>query len=215
MFQLTKVWIDPRPDFDNVEIRYKWSRLGEQVTFKGDEDSEVMQVVPNTNPKVRRAIIEIPRYVDDRDHYLFHYQFIPGGAEGQGPLSPVFSEEIVAREVQYVDHDGWVTEVRVVWGVDGWAAPNLTQAELKGLELQMPPDTPGHDREGEGIAEAAIYELIQTVPLPRTWAGKVWGPKGSTVDYAFQLLRSNTPTVGDEGERWDNNHAQNYRLSLG
>ena len=33
MFQLTKVWIDPRPGFENVEIRYKWSPLGETVTF--------------------------------------------------------------------------------------------------------------------------------------------------------------------------------------
>jgi len=214
MFQLTKVWIDPRPNFENVEIRYKWSPLGEQVTFKGDEDCEVMAAVPNTNPTVRRAILEIPRYLNDKDNYLFHYQFIPGGTQGQGPLSPIFTEEIVAREVEYVDHDGWVTEVRVVWGVEGWTAPNLTQAELKGLELKLPPDTPGHDREGEGIADAAIYELIQTVPLPRHWVAKVWGPKGSTVEHAFQLLRNNTPTVGDDGERWDNNNAQNYRLSL-
>ncbi len=214
MFQLTKIWIDPRPDFENVEIRYKWSPLGETVRFNGDEESEVMAVVPNTNPRIRQAVIEIPRYVNNQDSYLFHYQFIPGGTEGDGPLSSVFTEQIVAREVQYVDRDGWVTEVRVVWGVDGWAAPNLTQTALKGLQLQLAPDTPGHDREGEGVADAAIYELVQTVALPRYWVGKVWGPKGSIVEHAFHLLRSNTPTVGDEGERWDNNNGQNYRLSL-
>jgi hypothetical protein len=214
MFQLTKVWIDPRPDFENVEIRYKWSSPGKQVTFTGDEDSEVMAVVPNTNPRVRRAIIEIPRYLENQDHYLFHYQFIPGGTQGHGPISPVFIEKVVAREVEYVDHEGWATEVRVVWGVDGWSAPNLTQAELKGLTLNLAPDTPGHDREGEGFADEAIYELVQTVALPRHWVGKVWGPEGSTVEYAFQLLRNNTPTVGDEGERWDNNNSENYRLSM-
>ncbi len=214
MFQLTKVWIDPRPDFENVEIRYQWSPPGKQVIFTGDEDSEVMAVVPNTNPRVRRAIIEIPRYLENQDHYLFHYQFIPGGTQGHGPLSTVFTEKVVAREVQYVDHEGWATELRVVWGVDGWSAPNLTQAELKGLTLSIAPDTPGHDREGEGVADEAIYELVQTVALPRHWVGKVWGSEGSTVEYAFQLLRNNTPTVGDEGERWDNNNSQNYRLSL-
>ena len=214
MFQLTKVWIDPRPGFENVEIRYKWSPPGKQVTFTGEEDAEVMAIVPNTNPTVRRAILEIPRYLENQDHYLFHYQFIPGGTQGHGPISGVFTEKVVAREVEYVDHEGWATEVRVVWGVDGWSAPNLTQAELKGLTLNIAPDAPGHDREGEGVADEAIYELVQTVALPRHWVGKVWGPEGSTVEYAFQLLRNNTPTVGDEGERWDNNNSENYRLSL-
>jgi hypothetical protein len=214
MFQLTKIWIDPRPDFENVEIRYKWLPLAEGVTFNGDEDSEVMAVVPNTNPRVREAIIEIPRYVKNQDNYSFHYQFLPGGTQGQGPLSPVFTEEIVAREVEYIDHDGWVTEVRVVWGVGGWTAPNLSRMDLDGLVLNIAPDAPGHDREGEGIADEAIYELISTVPLPRRWVGKVWGPKANTIEYAFQLLRNNTPTVGDDGERWDNNNGQNYQLSL-
>ena len=214
MFQLTKVWLDPHPNFENVEIRYKWSPLGEHVTFTGDEDSEVMAVVPNTNPRVREAIIEIPRYLDNKDNYLLHYQFMPGGSQRHGPLSEVFTEEIVARDVEYIDHDGWVTDVRLVWGVNGWAAPNLTQAELQGLGLTIAPDTPGHDREGEGIADAAIYELVQTVSLPRHWVCKVLGPKGSTIEYAFQLLRNNTPTVGDEGERWDSNNGQNYRLAL-
>jgi hypothetical protein len=67
---------------------------------------------------------------------------------------------------------------------------------------------------GEGIADEAIYELIQTVPLPRRYTAKVWGPKGSTVEYVFQLLRTNAPTLGDEGERWNNNQEQNYKAVL-
>src|SRR5260370_770558 len=117
MFQLTKVWVDPSPDFENVEIRYKWSPLGEFPKFEGDEEAEVMAVVPNTNPRVRQAILGIPRYLKNTDNYSFHYQFIPGGTN-RAPISPIFTEEIVAQEVVYVDNEGWATEVRVMWSVD-------------------------------------------------------------------------------------------------
>ena len=55
----------------------------------------------------------------------------------------------------------------------------------------------------KGIADEAIYEFVQTMDLPRRFVGKVWGPKGSTVQYSFQLLRTNTPIPEDEFERWD------------
>jgi len=187
--------------------------LGEFPKFEGDEEAEVMAVVPNTNPRVRQAILEIPRYLKNKDNYSFHYQFIPGGTN-RAPISPIFTEEIVAQEVVYVDNEGWATEVRVMWSVDGWGAPNLTQAALEGLNLDVGGNLPGHDREGEGIADEAIYELVQTVPLPRRYVAKVWGPKGSTVEYVFQLLRTNAPTLGDEGDRWDKNQEENYKVVL-
>ncbi|HEV8712467.1 MAG TPA: hypothetical protein VGX03_06525, partial [Candidatus Binatia bacterium] len=78
-------------------------------------------------------------------------------------------EEIVAREIPYVDREGRITEVRLLWGVNEWSAQNWTQAKLEGLNLQTIPTLAGHDREGEGIADDAMYELIQTVPLPRRY----------------------------------------------
>ncbi len=213
MFQLTKVWIDTEPDINMVEVRYKCSPLGEPVQWTGDEEAEVMAVVPNTNPRVRQAVIEIPRYLNDRDSYQLHYRFlyVQGGRER---FSPVFSEEIVSREVTYVDAEGRITEVRILWSVNGWSAPNWTQAKLEGLSLQTLPDRAGHDREGEGLADDAMYELVQTVPLPRRYTGRVWGPRGASVEYVYQLLRTGSPRPQDDFETWDNNQSQNYRLVL-
>src|SRR5437763_5110363 len=173
-----------------------------------------MHVVLGTNPKVRQAIIEIPRYLDGKDHYLLHYHFGGGGEHHEG-FSQHYSDEIISREVEFVDSEGLVTEVRVLWSVGGWAAPNWTQARLEGLPLHIQKDTPGHDAEGEGLADEAIYELVQTVPLPRRFVGRVWGPRGSTVEYCFQLLRNHTPIEGDEFVRWDNNNDRNYSVVLG
>ena len=121
---------------------------------------------------------------------------------GQERLSEVFSEEIVSREIDYLDREGRITEVRLLWGVDSWNAPNWTQATLEGLNLQTLPNRAGHDREGEGLADDAIYELIQTVPLPRRYVGKVWGPRGAQVEYRYQLLRTNSPLPEDDFAMW-------------
>lgn len=213
MFQLTKVWVDQEPGIGMVEIRYLWSPLGEPARWEGQEEEEVMTAVPNTNPQVRQAVIEIPRYIDDKDSYQLHYRFVVV-RQGREEFSPIFTEEIVAREVPYVDNAGRITEVRLLWGVNGWGAQNWTQAKLEGLNLQTIPTRAGHDIEGEGIADDAIYELIQTVPLPRRYVAKVWGPRGATVEYAYQLLRTNSPLPDDDLETWDNNESQNYRLAL-
>jgi len=164
MFEMAKVWVDPNDRVDSVEIRYTWSPLGTSPDWtNGKDEAEVMHVVLGTNPKVRQAIIEIPRYLDGKDHYLLHYHFGGGGEHHEG-FSQHYSDEIVSGEVEFVDSEGLVTEVRVLWSVGGWAAPNWTQARLEGLPLHIQKDTPGHDAEGEGLADEAIYELVQTVP---------------------------------------------------
>lgn len=76
MFQLTKVWTDQEPGIEMVEIRYTWSPLGEPAKWEGEEEEEAMAAVPNTNPRVRQAVIEIPRYLNDQDAYHLHYRFV-------------------------------------------------------------------------------------------------------------------------------------------
>jgi len=213
MFQLTKIWVDPNERVASVEIRYTWSALGATPQWQGQEEAEVMTAIPGTNPKVRQAVLEIPRYVNEKDNYLLHYQFGGGGEHHEG-FSSIFTQEIVAREIPYIDNEGKVTEVRLLWSVDGWSAPNWTQAKLEGLPLNVTKDAPGQDAEGEGIADEAIYELVQTVPIPRRFVAKIWGPRGSVVQYCFHLLRTNTPIPGDEFERWDNNQGENYSIVL-
>lgn len=213
MFALAKLWTDTSPEPHPVEISYTCTEPGRLPKWAGEEDTEVMVPAADTNPAARRAIIEIPRYLNGSDRFLLHYRFGRAGAARNG-LSPVFTEEICAREVEYIDHDGWLTEVRLLWSVNGWDAPNWTQARLEGLDLNLSETAAGHDAEGEGIADNAIYELIQTVPLPRRYLAKVWAPRGATVEYAYQLLRTNAPVVGEDGERWDNNHGRNFSVVM-
>jgi hypothetical protein len=43
---------------------------------------------------------------------------------------------------------------------------------------------------------------------------KVWGPRGATVEYSYQLLRMNAPIAEDQFERWDDNGGKRYRVEL-
>ena len=136
------------------------------------------------------------------------------GGEHHAGFSQIYTEEIVSREIPYVDNEGLVTEVRILWSVGGWNAPNWSQSRLEGLALNYDKNEAGHDQEGEGIADEAMYEMVQTVPLPRRFVGKVWGPRGATVEYSVLLLRTATPTGDDEFEKWDNNGGKNYSIVL-
>lgn len=213
MFQLTKTWVEREPGIEMVEIRYTWSAVGAAAQWNGQEEAEVMSVVANTTPRLRQGVIEIPRYLEMKDTYQLHYRFVFVRG-GRGEFSPIFTEEIVAREVPYIDTVGRITEVRLLWSVNGWTAQNWTQAKLEGLNLTTNDMRAGHDREGEGIADDAMYELIRTVPLPRRYVAKVWGPRGATVEYVYQLLRTDSPIPDDDFVTWDNNQTQNYRVVL-
>jgi hypothetical protein len=210
VFQLTKIWVDPEPGIDTIEIRWTWSAADGSPDWDDNDAAELMSIVPGSNPVVRTAEIEIPRYVDGRDSYLLHYRFSRGGEHHQG-FSPVFTERIVSREIEYVDTKGELTEVRLVWSVAGSTAPNWSQATLVGLPASGP-GTP--DPEQAGVADEAIYELIQTIPLPRRYVAKVWSPEGSTVEYRYQLLRNYAPTEADQFERWDDNGGAQYHVEL-
>jgi hypothetical protein len=212
VFQLTKVFVDPGPGVETMEIRYTWCGPGSEPHWDGDEEAEVMAPVPGTDPCVRTATLDIPRYVDGSDSYRLHYRFGPGGEHING-YSPVMVDEIVAREVEYVDATGDLTEVRALWSVGGWSAPNWSQATLDGLPPQISAPQ-GPQAEQDGLTDDAIYELVQTVPLPRRYVARIWGPRGERVEYAYQLLRTGSPLPDDDFERWDDNGGGRFYLTL-
>ena len=212
MFQLTKVWVDPGPGVDTMEVRYTWCASGAEPSWDGDEEAEVMTPVAGTDPCVRTATLEIPRYVDGSPSYCLHYRFGPGGEHVEG-YSGVFCEDIVSHDVEYVDHDGALTEVRVLWSVGGWSAPNWSQAVLDGLPPTVAaPGGPGDEQ--SGVTDDAIYELVRTVPLPRRYVARIWAPRGDCVEYVYQLLRTGSPIPGDDFERWDDNGGKRFQTTL-
>jgi hypothetical protein len=167
-------------------------------------------VLTEVAPGLRAAVVEVPRQVQgSREYLLHHFFFVVRGTEWTS--TPVFTEEIVAREVVYEDPDGRWTSVGIGWGVPPGdplaAAPNYTACALDGLPF---PDAGG----GAPAEPASIAEFVQAQPLPHVFRGLVWGPRGREVQYVFHLLRAGSPRAGEDTETWEDAGGAGWTLTL-
>jgi len=208
LFGLRKTWLDSEPGIEMVQLHYAWTRPGSEPDWE-EADSRVLTRT-EASPGLRTAVIEVPRQLDgSREYVLHHFFFVVQGTEWVS--SPVFTEEIVAREISFTDDEGRWTQVGIGWGVSpgvaGLAAPNYTAAAMDGL---------GFEDRGAGAPPepASIFEFVQAQPLPHVFRGLVWGPRGSEVRYAFHLLRSGSPSGEDDVELWDVNKGTGWTLVL-
>ncbi|MGY1617442.1 hypothetical protein ACI797_11950 [Geodermatophilus sp. SYSU D00691] len=207
LFGLRKTWFDPAPGIEMVQLHFAWTRPGEEPDWE-EADSRVM-TPSETAPRLRMAVIEAPRQLDgSREYLLHHFFFVVRGTDWVS--SPVFTEEIVAREVSHVDDDGRWTHVGIAWGVSpgdpALAAPNYTAAAMDGLPFEDP-------GAGAPAEPAPIHEFMQAQPLPHVFRGLVWGPRGAEVRYVVHLVRTGHPD-GEDEEVWADDGGRGWRLTL-
>ena len=207
-FGLRKTWVDPAPGIEMVQLHYAWTAAGQEPDW---EQADTRVLTPNdVSPGLRTAVIEAPRQVEgSREYLLHHFFFVVRGTEWVS--SPVFTEEIVAREITYEDTDGRWTHVGVGWGVSPGlaqlAAPNYTAAAMDGLPF-------GDGGAGAPPEPAPVFEFVHAQPLPHVFRGLVWGPRGFELRYAFHLVRSGSPDPDEDTETWDDGSGTGWTLTL-
>jgi hypothetical protein len=207
-FGLRKAWVDPSPGIEMVELHYAWTSPDAAPEW---EDADRRVLTPNeASPGLRTAVIELPRQLGgSREYLLHHFFFVVQGTEWVS--SPVFTEEIVAREISYEDAGGRWTSVGIGWGVSPGrgqlAAPNYTAAAMDGLSF-------ADAGAGAPPEPAPIFEFVQAQPLPHVFRGLVWGPRGFEVRYAFHLIRAGSPRDTEDSETWDDNGGAGWTLTL-
>jgi hypothetical protein len=206
VFGLRKTWVDPGPGVAMVQIQYTWTPLGGTPDWANAEETVL---VPEAGaPGLRTAVLELPRSVEGApDYALHHFFFVVGGNDDAA--SPVFTEDIVAREVVYTDTAGGHTSVGVVWSAiqpsRASAVPNYTRTAMDGLSFQSP---------GAAPEDASIYEFVRAQPLPHVFRGMVWGVRGSQVRYGYQLIRQGSPNPAEDTESWDDNGGSGWTVRL-
>ena len=57
------------------------------------------------------------------------------------------------------------------------------------------------------------FNLLKSIPLPHAYRGRVHGPQGLRVDYAYHILCKGSPS-GNDFAFWDNNEGLNYWREL-
>jgi hypothetical protein len=208
VFALRRTWVDPVPGIEMVQLHYAWTPPGHEPDWAA-ADCRVL-TPSEVSPGLRTAVIEVPREVDgSREYLLHHFFFVVHGTESR--TSPVFTEEIVAREVTYTDEAGDWTHVGIGWGVSpgspDLAAPNYTVAAMDGL----PFEDAGADAPPE---PAQIHEFVRAQPLPHVFRGLVWGPRGFELRYGFHLVRAGSPRPEDDTEVWADDGGIGWTMTL-
>jgi hypothetical protein len=204
VFGLRKTWSDPGPGIAMVQLHYTWSAPGAPPDWA---DAEEVVLAPLAGP-LRTAVLEVPRTVAGQtDFALHHFFFVVSGTDQAA--SPVFTEDVVAREVTFEDAEGAYTSVGVVWSAveasPELGVPNYTSTAMDGLPFESPGTAPEH---------GSIYEFVRAQPLPHVFRGQVWGVRGTQVRYGYHLIRQGMPDPADNVESWDTNGGAGWTVHL-
>jgi predicted alpha/beta superfamily hydrolase len=206
---LQKEWVDQQDAIERVALRYAISLRDETpcpASFR-----EVEMIPEEGGARNRRVrVLELPRRFQGQERYFLHHHFRFMSAGGREEQSDSFCEEIVADEsFTFVDYEGAYTNICIHWSIDGWGAPNYSAMFVDGISLDHPLSSlhlyrRSQDREYiEGR-----FRLLQSMPLPHVFRGKVHGPRGAQVNYCYHIV-ANRP---DESFAfWDNNAGLDYR----
>ena len=204
VFALRKTWLDPGPGIAMVQIHYTWSPRGAAPDWAGGDE---VVLAPQGGP-LRTAVLEVPRTVDGETDYSLHHFFFVVSATDR-TATPVFTEDIVARDVVYTDASGAYTSVGFVWSaVEGSAelgVPNYTSGVMDGLPFESPGAAPEH---------GSIYEFVRAQPLPHVFRGKVWGVRGTQLRLGYHLIRGGLPDPAQNTETWDDNDGMGWTVDL-
>jgi hypothetical protein len=158
----------------------------------------------------RRKVLRLPKAVPDRasggytEHYAFHHYF-EIFRNGKREQSPLYTEEIVSKEVEYTDFQGNLAAMCLYWSIADGDAPQYTPTEESQFIAAYGEDNPYRSHKLYGAADKDVFlrersELIRRLPVPRCFIGKVHGPKGAQVHQSWHVVNLWEPTPG---QRWE------------
>ena len=184
------------------------------TTLVGEEQVATLQVTerpalapPNARVKVLRMPTSVwsPQTLSFSENYLFHYFFEVWQQGRQWTTSPV-TEEIVSKEIEYVDWLGNVPGLCAHWSVYDGDAFVYAPTETLDFIAQFGEDNPLRSHKFYGSQDRNLFSrikwaMILQLPLPRRWRAKVWGPKGAPVIQGWHVGFVDTPTPPGEFPR--------------
>ena len=118
----------------------------------------------------RRKIIRLPNAIPDpapgryTEHYAFHHYFEIFRA-GKREQSPLYTEEIVSKEVEYVDYQGTLGGMCIFWGIYDWDAPQYQPTEESRFIEKYGEDSPYRSYKFYGTEDKETF----SVSVPRCY----------------------------------------------
>ena len=160
---------------------------------------------------IRRKVIRLPKAIPDSaaplgftENYAFHHYF-EIFRNGKREQSSLYTEEMVSKEVEYIDFQGNLGGMCIFWSVYDWDAPQYQPTEEHNFIAQFGEDNPYRSHKFYGTEDKENFsrirsEMLRSLPLPRRFIGKIYGPKGAQVHQRWHVGALWSPNVA---ERWE------------
>ena len=183
---------------------------GTTVDDSGHYVETEVQRIQLPDDGVRRKIISLPNEILDpstgkyTDNYALHHYF-EVSFDGRREDSPLFTEEIVSREIEFDDYPGMLGGVCIYWSIYDWDAPQYQPTEVPNFVARYGDDNPYRSLKLYGQQDKDEFyrgrsELLRTLPLPRRFVGKIRGPRGAQVYQSWHVGNLWQP---DPHARWE------------
>lgn len=169
--------------------------------------SETIQI---PDDGTRRKIIKLPVQIADpvtgkySENYLFHHYF-EVFVNGKREQSPLYSEEIVSKEVEFLDYQGNLGGMCIYWSIYDWDSPQYQPTEEPNFIARYGEENPYRSFKFYGCEDMEEFsrirsEMLAALPVPRRFVGKIRGPKGAEVHQQWHVGGLWTP---NKAERWE------------
>lgn len=209
---LKKDWFDHEDGIDSVTLNVTLGPINLPANWN-HVDSFVMMPEWGTVPLKRSWVVRLPTHLHTDEKYLFHYYFQARYEDGSEKVSDTFTQLIMPKSVEYIDHSGSCSHITLHWSIDGWSYPQNTELEVEGIDwgdefsISQAPY-----RSGDRLFERGRLVTIQRIPAPRRFFATIWAPRGTTLNYCFNLISSDSE--GNLQNRWDNNCGNNFKMTI-
>jgi hypothetical protein len=219
--------IGQQPDWEAHRETRSMPRGGTLVRGFGgttlDESGAAVQTASQTielpDDGVRRKVIRLPFDVWDPalgkhvENYAFHHYF-EVFRNGKREQSPLYTEEIVNKEVEFIDNQGTLGGMCIYWSINDWDAPQYQPTEVPEFIEKYGEDNPYRSHKFYGSEDMEEFgriraDMLKTLPLPRRFVGKVRGPKGAQVLQSWHVGGMWTP---NRSERWESYWGNNVHI---
>jgi hypothetical protein len=183
---------------------------GTTVAESGEYVQTAAERIELPDDGVRRKVIRLPKAISDprtgeyTEHYAFHHYFeiFRGGKREQSAL---YTEEIVSKEVEYIDFQGNLGGMCIFWSVYDWDAPQYQPTEEPRFIERYGEDSPYRSHKFYGAEDKEEFsrvraEMLQALAPPRRFVGKIYGPRGAQVHQRWHVGGLWSPNVA---ERWE------------
>jgi len=197
-----KGWTDQEDGVEQVLIHYACTPPGQWPDWSWGHGSRVLEDRGGF-PRTRLKVLRMPREVWDMDNgwntpeYRFHYYF-EVYQNGHRWTTDLLSEDIVYRDLEYADNDGWATHICIYWSVGEWGAPVYSPME----DPRFPVDseyrsTQYYSYQDKERFHHDKFHMLQAMERPHRWQARMYGPRGAELVQQFHIGRMYPPHEKD------------------